>query len=243
MIIKTLIADDEQHARDRLKDLLSDYAQFQIVAEAKDGASTLEKIVALSPDVAFLDINMPGVSIFKTIAALSDPPLVVFQTAHSNYATAAFDMEAVDYLLKPISRERFKRAVAKLMEKLSPNQPVSGGTEQAQIEIVDKIPVRIQGTIKLIQVKEIYRICFEEGLSFIYTEEGRFLADHSLNHYQAKLQPTGFFRSNRANLVNLDFVAKIHKAFKGNYLIELKDGSRIELSRRRAQAFKKKLDI
>jgi len=242
-MIKTLIADDEQHARDRLKDLLSDYKQFQIVAEAKDGTSALEKIVALSPDVAFLDINMPGVSVFKTLSSLSQPPLIIFQTAHSKYATDAFDVDALDYLLKPISKDRFKRAVSKITGKLIQDQTKSSAPESEHQEQIEKISVKVQGSIKILPVNEIQKICFEEGLSFIYTGEGRFLSDHSLNYYETKFQEAGFFRSNRSNLINLDFVTTIHKAFKGNYLIELKDGSKVELSRRKAQALKKKLDF
>ncbi|MCG8334529.1 MAG: LytTR family transcriptional regulator DNA-binding domain-containing protein [Proteobacteria bacterium] len=241
-MIKTLIADDEQHALDRLKDLISDYDQFKIIAESRDGTSALEKIVSEHPDVAFLDINMPGVSVFKTLSSLSDPPLIIFQTAHSKYAADAFEIDALDYLLKPVSKERFARAVEKIKERLQSKQkqPVSTSPGAEQIE---KISLKIQGAIKIIPVKDIQKICFEEGLSFIYTKEGRFLSDRSLNHYESKLQEAGFFRSNRANLINLNYIATIHKAFKGNYLVELKDGSRVELSRRKAQVLKKQLEF
>ncbi len=241
-MIKTLIADDEQPARERLRDLLADFEQFKIIAEAKDGSDALEKMVSLSPDVVFLDINMPGVSVFKTISSLNDPPLIVFQTAHSKYAADAFDVDALDYLLKPVSKERFGKAIVKIMEKLAANQPQqdSKTTDKDQSE---KITLKVQGAIKVIPVREIQKICFEEGLSFLYTDEGRFLSDRSLNHYESKLEEMGFFRTNRANLINLDFVTTIHKAFKGNYLIELKDGSKVELSRRKAQVLKKQLDF
>jgi len=252
-MIKTLIADDEQPALERLKDLLKDHEQFQIVAEANDGSGALEQIVSLKPDVAFLDINMPGVSVFKTISSLQNPPLIVFQTAHSKYAADAFDINAVDYLMKPVSRERFSQAITKILDKLA----VSGSEPMVQTEtepepteeidqgkeIIDKISVKAHGAIKIIPVAEIQYLCFEEGLSFIYTEEGRYLADRSLNYYEEKLKPAGFFRSNRAYLVNLEYVTTIHKGFKGNYTVELKNGSRIELSRRKAPVLRKKLDF
>jgi len=239
-MIKTLIADDEPPARERLKDLLADHPQFQIVAEARNGSEALEQIVNLQPEVVFLDINMPGVSVFKTLSSLHTPPLIVFQTAHSQYATAAFDIDAVDYLMKPVSRERFARTVSKILEHRLKRAPAIATPTKTDQDTVEKISVRVQGTIKIIPIAEVYRISFEEGLSFIYTGSGRFLADHSLNHYQERLQAAGFFRSHRAHLVNLAFVTAIHKGFKGDYVIELKNGSRVDLSRRKAPPLKKK---
>jgi len=247
-MIKTLVADDEQHAIHRLKDLLSDYDEFQIIAEVNDGTKALEQIVALKPDVVFLDINMPGMSVFNTISSLQDPPLVVFQTAHSKYAADAFDINALDYLLKPISRERFQQAVEKINLKLSSSKLQSDDPEPLPKQSVDKdlsekISIKFHGAIKIISTSEIQKICFEDGLSFIYTQDGRFLSDHTLNHYEEKLSTSNFFRSNRANLVNLEYMTTVHKGFNSKYLIELKDGSRIELSRRKAQILKKMLDL
>jgi len=186
---------------------------------------------------------MPGISVFNTISSLQAPPIIVFQTAHSKYAADAFDVEALDYLLKPVSRERFKQAVNKIMKKLS-----SATEDMKEHDITDKdsttkITVRVNGTIKIIRVNDISKICFEEGLSFIYTNKDKFISDRTLNYYEEKLQEMKFFRSNRANLVNLEYVTTIHKAFKGAYYIELQDGTRIELSRRKAQILKKNLDF
>ncbi len=252
-MIKTLIADDEQHAIHRLKDLLSDYDEFQIIAEVRDGTKALEQIVALKPDVVFLDINMPGVSVFNTISSLQDPPLVIFQTAHSKYAADAFGINALDYLLKPISRERFLQAIEKINSKLSsskltPSKLKSDDPEpmpklSVDKDLSEKISIKLHGAIKIIPTNEIQKICFEDGLSFIYTQEGRFLSDHTLNHYEEKLKTQNFFRSNRANLVNLEYMTTVHKGFNGTCLIELKDSSRIELSRRKAQILKKMLDL
>ncbi|MBU3915983.1 response regulator [bacterium] len=242
-MIKTLIADDEQHAVNRLKDLLSDYDQFEIVAEAHNGTEALEKIVSLKPDVAFLDINMPGVSVFTSISSLQIAPIVVFQTAHSKYAADAFDINALDYLLKPVSRERFSQAISKIMDKLSKAKTDVIANESVEREPIEKISVKAHGAIKIIPVNEIQKICFEEGLTFIYTAEGRFMSDRTLNYYEEKFDELRFFRSNRANLVNLDQITTIHKAFKGSYFVELKDGSIVDLSRRKALILKKTLDF
>jgi two-component system, LytTR family, response regulator len=242
-MIRTLLADDEQHALERLRDLLSPYTQFKIIAEAREGTGALEQIVDLKPDVAFLDINMPGISVFKTIASLQNPPLIVFQTAHSKYAADAFDMDAVDYLTKPVSRERFDRAITKVLGRLSAHKSAPPEEIEDEKEVLEKISVKIGEAIKIIPVSEIHKMVFEEGLCFIYSPEGRFMADRSLNYYEDRLSHLGFFRSNRASLVNLEFVTTIHKGFKGNYTMELKDGSKIELSRRRVSTLKKRLDF
>jgi len=242
-MIKTLIADDEKHAINRLKDLLSDHDQFEIIAEAASGTESLEKMVALKPDVVILDINMPGVSVFKTISSLQDPPIVIFQTAHSKYAADAFDINALDYLMKPVSRERFSQAISKVLDKIATTAKQIENSEIPESHQIEKISIRVQGAIKIIQVSDIHNICFEDGLCFIYTDEGRFITDRSLNYYEEKFSDNHFFRSNRANLVNLQFITTIHKAFKGAYLIELIDGSQVELSRRKALILKKTLDF
>lgn len=242
-MINILIADDEQPAIERLKDLIADFEQFNIIAEVNDGNKALEKIVSLKPHVAFLDINMPGISVFNTISSLQNPPIIVFQTAHSKYASEAFDINALDYLLKPISRERFKKAIVKIKEKLDTLTPTDKPTTLPVKDPAEKISVKVNGMIKIVSVCDITKICFEEGLGFIYTHQDQYVSDKSLNYYEEKLKGMNFFRTNRANLVNLDFVTTIHKSFKGAYFIELKDGTRIDLSRRKAQILKKTLDF
>lgn len=242
-MITTLIADDENHALIRLRDLLSQYDQFEIVAEAKDGTGALEKIVTLKPQLVFLDIHMPGVNVFKTISALQHPPLVVFQTAYANYASDAFDINAVDYLMKPISKERFKLAVSKILEKLTLTQQRVSEKKSQDVEKKRKISIKAGEAIKIFNAKEIQKICFEDGLSFVYTRKGRFLADKSLNHYEEKLGRDGFFRTNRASLVNLNHIVGLHKTFKGGFYVELADGSTVQLSRRKATALKKIIDF
>ena len=246
-MIQTLIADDEKHARERLKELLATFEMFHITAEAATGNEALEKIITHKPDVAFLDINMPGVSVLNTVSSLSHPPIIIFQTAYSEYAVEAFNINALDYIMKPISRERLEKTVEKIQEKISTqiqspefSTGKSGDPESEKTEIIS---VKVKGTIKLIQVTDIHKICFEDELSFIYTDEGRYMTDKYLNYYEKKLANSGFFRTNRASLVNLDYIESIHHMFKGRYLVELKDKSRVDLSRRKAAALKKLIDF
>jgi DNA-binding LytR/AlgR family response regulator len=246
-MIKTLIADDEKHARERLKELLAAFGIFDITAEAVNGNEALEMIITHKPDVAFLDISMPGISVFSAIPSLGDPPTIIFQTAHSEFAVEAFNINALDYLMKPVSRERLAKTVDKIQEKLSgqiqlPDLSIgkSGETDSGKMEIIS---VKVKGAIKLIQVADIHKICFEDELSFIYTDEGRYMTDKYLNYYEKKLADSGFFRTSRANLVNLDYVESIHHMFKGNYVVELKDKSHVDLSRRKAAELKKIIEF
>ena len=241
-MINVIIADDEKHARERLRELLEESGFFNIAGEASTSHEAFEMIVTQKPDVAFLDIDMPGISIFDTISSLNDPPIIIFQTAYSEYAAEAFNINALDYLMKPLRRDRMNQAVQKIQERMSLK------IEESEKKVPDaskleKITVRDRGAIKLVQVKDILKICFEEGLCFIYTDERKFLSDKTLTHYEERLKDQGFFRSSRANLVNLDFIEKIHPMFQGSYLIELKDKSRVELSRRKAQILKKMIEF
>jgi DNA-binding LytR/AlgR family response regulator len=129
-MITALIADDETHARERLRELLDRFDLFEIIAEAKDGNEALQAIIIHRPEVAFLDINMPGVSVFQSIPSLKNPPLIVFQTAYSEHAADAFTINALDYLLKPIRFERLEKAVAKIIEKRASTTPSTPGSAE-----------------------------------------------------------------------------------------------------------------
>ena len=241
-MIKAIIADDEQHAIDRLLDLLSEFTQIKILAISRDGTEALENMISHEPDVAFLDINMPGISVLKSLGSLANPPLIVFQTAHSKYAAEAFDLNAVDYLMKPYSKERLGKAIEKIEEKLNQNRNAGSSISNDQ-DKAERLAVKLDGAIRLFNIPDIHKICFEEGLCFLYTKQDRYLTDYSLTYFEEKLTEKGFFRTNRANLINLKHVSTIHKGFKGSYFVEMTDGSRVELSRRKAQLLKQQLEF
>ena len=236
-MINVLIADDEKHARDRLKTLLQKYDIFSLDYEAKDGDEVIQLIISKNPDVVFLDINMPGVSVFNSLSSLKNPPIIIFQTAYSEYAVDAYGINALDYLVKPISEERLAKTVEKIKNALAIKSNKSDVIKKNNN--LEKISVRHHGNIKIISLNDIYKITFEEGFSFIYTYEGRFLADKYLNYYDEKLKDKGFFRVSRNDIVNIKNITLIHPMFKGNYVIELNNGAKIKLSRRRAKTLKK----
>ena len=234
-MITVLIADDEKHARERLKDLLAAYDMFEIQGEAQNGDEVIKILFSEKIDVAFLDINMPGVSVFNTISSLKNPPIIIFQTAYSEYAVDAFGINALDYLLKPVSEDRFKTAVDKILVELKTNNIQTAHEKKSQIK---SFSVKSGSIIKIIPIEKIYHITFEDGFCFIYTEKERFLADNYLNYYEEELKDSDFFRTNRKDIINLDYISSIHPMFNGNYIIELKNKAQITLSRRRTRELK-----
>lgn len=242
-MITVLITDDESHARERLKDLLSRFDCFEIIAEAQDGNEALSKMITLNPDVAFLDINMPGISVFQSLPSLKEPPLIVFQTAYSEHAAEAFDIDAVDYLLKPVRFERLEKCVQKLLKKIASKKNETELQPQNSLESTDRISVKTNGKIKLIDTSDIIRISFERGFSTIFTETEQYMSDKYLNYFEEKLREKRFFRASRTELVNLGAISVIENLTHGLYEIELINGMTVDLSRRKAQALRKIMDF
>jgi len=242
-MITTLIADDEQPARERLRELLDRFALFTIVAQAKDGNEALQFIITHKPDVAFLDINMPGMSVFQSIPSLNNPPIIIFQTAYSQHAAAAYDLNALDYLLKPIRFERLEKTVAKILEKRAGTMNVQPQSSELLPKPTDHISLTIGGKTRIIAVKDIISISMEDGFCYLHTIAEKMISDKYLNYYEEKLRNGNFFRTSRTDIINLDHIATIHKTCQGMYEIELKNGMRIDVSRRKAQQLRTIVDF
>jgi len=236
--VKVIIADDEAPARKRIKSLLIDNQEFTIIGEAENGDQVLTEIITKSPQVAFLDINMPGASVFATIPSLKNPPLIVFQTAYSEYGAQAFDINAVDYLLKPVSRERFNQALEKITLKL--NMSSTSGTESntGREPVKDVISIKTGESLRVLKIEKITRLSFEEGFSFIHYGKEKLYTDKSLNAYEEILGDRGFYRISRNDMVNLLYISKLHPMFNGQYIVEMSSGDKINISRRRIQGLK-----
>lgn len=245
--IHVLIADDEKYARRRLVSLLGEYKDISIDFEAKDGDEVMEYLKNNILDAVFLDINMPGAPVFSTIEQLEAKPHIIFQTAYADYAVDAFGVEALDYLMKPVSRERLAKCIDRLRGAANRSGQSRGAsiqvTKKDGAETTDRIALRSGESIKIIAVESIIRIGFEEGFSFIHTPEGRFLSDKSLNHYEEVLDKGHFFRTSRNDIVNIQKISKIHPMFKSSYLIELVSGDKVQLSRRRAKDLREMMDF
>jgi len=235
--MKALIVDDEKHARDRLSGLLKELDFFSEYFEAENADDAVKIILKDEITAAFFDINMPGQPVFEILKKMKNPPLVIFHTAYSEHAVRAFDVEALDYLLKPVSMERLIACVEKI--KKAAGNKNGGHKKDDRIKYLQKIAAKKEGRIILINIEDIMRISSEDGLTFAFTGEKKYLIDHYLNYYEKNLDGDKFFRINRSDLINLKYIKNIHPMFAGNYTIELADGEQLSLSRRKKSEFKK----
>ncbi len=235
-LIKALVVDDEAPARSELRYLLEEAGGVEVIGEASNAQEALQLIRAIPYDVVFLDIDMPGISGMQLAEALSQaerPPAVVFVTAHSEHAVKAFEVAAVDYLVKPVELRRLQAAVARLRP-----------AEEAPVR-VERIPVEKGGRKLLIQVQDIYYVMAKDDYSYIFTENERFLSTMSLAQLEARLEPQGFFRVHRRFVVNLAQVREVVPMYGGTMMLTLKDaaGTQVPASRRRVPALKKALGL
>jgi len=237
--IRTVIVDDETPARDRLRSLLAPFPDVEIVGEAADGEEALEVIAEAKPDLVLLDIQMPGCSGMEVAASLpSGGPQIVFCTAFDQYAIQAFDVQAVDYLLKPVNRVRLARTLDRIREG------------NRQTENLEKTLQRVAPTRFLGKKANRYRtvsaddvLCFysDGGLTQVWTAEFQLWMDPSLNDLEGRLDPERFYRISRQALINLDRVEEVVPLIGGHGQVRLKGGKVLDVSRRRMAGLVQKL--
>jgi two-component system LytT family response regulator len=225
--MRILIADDEAPARLRLRQMLASHPDTEVVGEADTGARTMEMTAELKPDVLLLDIQMPVASGIDVAASLPEPrPRIIFCTAFEQHAVDAFELHAVDYLLKPISRARLAQALDRVREP----GPAAGGT--ASIAPV-RFLVRSGAHYLVVEESRVWYFASEDGLTRLVGETGQYWMDPTLNELEERLDGTHFFRISRAALVHLNAVAEVFPMPGGGGEVLLKNGQRLEVSRRR----------
>ncbi|MGA8598557.1 MAG: LytTR family DNA-binding domain-containing protein [Bryobacteraceae bacterium] len=228
--MKALIIDDERMARQELRRLLAAHAQIEIVGEARTVEEALELIGRLEPDVLFLDIRMPGMSGFDLLERLDDVPQVIFTTAYDEYALKAFEVSALDYLVKPVAPARLAAAVAKLRPR-----EVRSRLEQVFVKDGERC--------WLVRVADIFLLESEGNYTRLHFANERPLVPRSLAALQERLDPTVFFRAGRRHIVNLKWVASVEPTVGGNLLIILRGGKTIEMSRRQSARLREALSL
>jgi len=231
--MKVLIVDDEPLARRELRRLLSAVHGIDIIGEAGNIDDARERIEALAPDVVFLDIQMPGGTGFDLLAQLERVPRVIFTTAYDQYAVKAFEVNALDYLLKPIEPERLASALRKL-QTVSP-APSALGSQGAPLE---QLFVRDGPRCWFVPLREVSVISAEGNYVRLLWGKERPLLGRSLAALESKLDPKRFFRANRRQLINLDHVEQVELGAGGRLHVSLRDGPEIEVSRRQARLFR-----
>ena len=223
-MIKTILIDDETLARDVVKHYLQSYPNIEIVAECSDGFEGLKAIAKHQPDFIFLDIQMPKISGFEMLELVENHPAVIFTTAFDEYAIKAFEVNAVDYLLKPIEKSRFDQAMEKLPAKLAKNQTSNELLETASLSPAQnsRIVVKTAGVIKIIPVEALNYIEADDDYVKLNTTEGNFQKNKTMNFFEQTLDSTQFIRIHRSYIINLAQVTKIELKEKDSYVVLLK---------------------
>jgi len=246
--IRTLIIDDEAPARERLRRLLAGLEDVQVVGEAGDGIEAVEMIESQRPDLVLLDIQMPGLDGFGVIQALKDPPAVIFVTAYDEYAIRAFEVHALDYLLKPFSQERLEKTIRRARKALAGEQDIAAQlgplleSLAAEGRYLTRLAVHDRDRFRVLDTDEVDWIGVEDEQAMIHAGDRVYPIRRTLTELEARLDPQQFFRAHRSALVNLDRVQEIIPWFKGGHILRLTTGAEVELSRAQARALRKILD-
>ncbi len=246
--MRTLIVDDEAPARERLKRLLANLEKVDLIGEAGDGIQAVEMIEREKPDLVLLDIQMPGLDGFGVVEALDDPPPVIFVTAYDEYAIRAFEVNALDYLLKPFSRERLEQAIQRAQEALAAGQDFAARLAplleslSPQGHYLARLAVRDRGRIRVLDADEVDWIGVENEQVIVHVGERVYPIRRTLTELEARLDPACFFRAHRSAIVNLGRVKEIVPWFKGSHKLRLTTDAEVDLSRAQARTLRKILE-
>jgi len=236
MTLRTIIIDDEQPARDVIKHYLKDFSEVEIIGEVADGFSGLKSIQELKPDLVFLDVQMPKLTGLELLELLDQPPLIIFSTAYDQYAIKAFEMNAIDYLLKPYSKERFTQAVLKAISQAGnitrSIQPVQNlvKTLEESPEFLQRIAVKSRHKVSVVPVEEIIYLEAEGDYVMLHTKDARHLKEKTMKYFESHLDPSQYIRIHRSYIVNAKFIDRIEYYDKENYAVLMKNGAKLRAS-------------
>ena len=230
---KTIIVDDERLARQEVIRALTPFPQFEVVGEASNAQEASALIATMKVDVMFLDIQMPEKSGLQLLEELTMVPEVIFTTAYDQYAVKAFELNALDYLVKPLRHERFAKTITKVLKKLSGKDH-----RQQPISIHQKVFVKEKDNFHLIQVQDIWLLQSKENYARIHYGAQSVLLKKSLNVLEQILPQQHFFRINRKQIINIDYIEKIEPYFKNKLQLVIKTGETFEVSSRQSAKFK-----
>ncbi|HUW68916.1 MAG TPA: LytTR family DNA-binding domain-containing protein [bacterium] len=247
-MVKILIVDDEEPAREVLKNYLADMPGIAIVGEAEGGAQALRLVAALRPDLVLLDVQMPGLDGIGTAASLPPDTLVIFVTAYDSYAIQAFELHAFDYILKPVMKDRLESAVARVQERF---ESTSDSTDRAPGDLgalleyfkakqsyATRLTIRSAFEYLVINTEDLSSIKVENGLVFVYSKGIKYVFDTSLRKLEQRLDPAMFLRLHRNAMVNKNKVKKVYPWKKGQYVVETDEGEKLFISRDHLARFK-----
>lgn len=238
--MKAIIIDDERLARQELKSLLSSYKEIEVVAECTNAEEARSMIHDLRPDVIFLDIQMPGKNGFELLEEISVLPEVIFVTAYDDYAIRAFEVNALDYLLKPVQTHRLAETVRKILNREEKHEKKG---ELPQLNDSDQVFVKDGEKCWFVKLSDIRLFESEGNYVRVYFDKNKPLILKSLNNLDERLNPRTFFRASRKHIINLKWVESIESWFNGGLMVKLRGGEQVEISRRQAAKLKDMMSL
>lgn len=233
--MKAIVVDDSRLARNELKRLLKEFDNIQVTGEAANASEAKDKIEDEKPELVFLDIQMPGKDGFELLEDLEYIPEIIFTTAYDEYAIKAFEYNALDYLMKPVDKDRLSAAISKTAEKIRKKKI---GDEEEKMTIDDQVFVKDGERCWFVHLTQVRLFEVDGNYTKIYFEDNKPMIPRTLNYLESRLDPKTFFRANRQQIINLKWVEKIEPWFSGSIKIYLKGGHEVDVSRRQTQRFK-----
>lgn len=240
--MKALIVDDERLARKELMKLLEEHPSIEIVGEAMNAEEAIQMVNDLNPDLLFLDIQMPGKTGFQLLEELDAVPFVVFTTAYDEFALKAFEVNALDYLLKPIQAERLSETISKILEKEKSKVSAVRNTDK-KLGLNDQVFVKDGDRCWFVSLSNVRLFESDGNYIKVYFDSNRPMIHKSLNALDEKLDERAFFRASRKHIINLSWVESIEQWFNGGLMVKLKGGDKVEVSRRQAAKFKDMMSL
>ena len=234
--------DDERLARKELMKLLEEHPMIEVVGEAMNAEEATQMVNDLNPDLLFLDIQMPGKTGFQLLEELESVPLVVFVTAYDEFAIKAFEVNALDYLLKPIQPERLSETISKLAEKERAKVTAITGGEK-KLGLADQVFVKDGDRCWFVSLSNVRLFESDGNYIKVYFDTNRPMIHKSLNALDERLDERAFFRASRKHIVNLSWVEGIEPWFNGGLMVKLRGGDKVEVSRRQAAKFKDMMSL
>lgn len=246
--MKALIVDDERLARKELTSLLAQHEQIEVIGEAVNADDAYQKINELNPDLLFLDIQMPGKTGFELLEMLDSIPQVIFTTAYDEYALKAFEVSALDYLLKPIQPDRLAEALVKLKEgtpvtKAADEKPAEDKPVEKKLTTEDQVFVKDGDKCWFVRLADVRLFESEGNYIKVYFDNYKPMIHKSLNALDERLDDRSFFRVSRKHIINLNWIESIEPWFNGGLMVKLKGEEKVEVSRRQSAKFKEMMSL
>lgn len=240
-MLKVVLIDDERLARSELRRMLEEFSDIEVIGEAANAAEGIEKVEALNPDLIFLDIQMPDKSGFDMLSQLDKAPHVIFVTAYDEYALKAFDVNALDYLMKPVEPQRLAEALLKVRQKNE--EELLSYNNRGILSENDQVFVKDGERCWFVRLSEVRLFESVGNYAKVFFGTNKPLILKSLNALEERLDEKVFFRANRKHIINLRMIEKIEPYFNGGLLLDLTGGEKIEVSRRQAVKFKEMMSL